>query len=129
MCPRDVQVIEQANDILSQLNIGFRVVGLVALTMSAQVQSNDTMILGEIRKHARLDPCSLNDAGVSMNQHHGFTGAVVYIPNANPFELKNLSSDDAIPGNRLIKRSRKHLKNRLIPFPFWLGLTATLAAQ
>src|SRR5215475_13451738 len=46
------------------------------------------MILGEIRKHARLDPCSLNDASVSMNQHYGFTSALVYITNANPVRVE-----------------------------------------
>src|SRR5215813_3761001 len=46
------------------------------------------MILGEIRKHARLDPCSLDDVSVSVNQHHGFTGAMVYITNANPVRVE-----------------------------------------
>src|SRR5215831_8731693 len=118
MCPRDVEVMEQTNYILSQLSIGFRVMGLVALAMSAQVQRDDTMILGEIRKHARLDPCSLDDASVSMNQHYGFTSALVYITNANPVRVEKFVFCGRHSRHRLIKRSRKHLKNRLIPFPF-----------
>src|SRR5215467_7905513 len=110
MCPRDVEVM-----------------GLVALAMSAQVQRNDTMILGEIRKHARLDPCSLNDASVSMNQHYGFTSALVYITNANPVRVEKFVFCGRHSRQQTDQEKQKHLKNRLIPFPFDLRPTAMLA--
>jgi len=41
MGPDDVEVIQQARDILPQLSVGFRVMRFVALAVSAKVKGDD----------------------------------------------------------------------------------------
>ena len=90
MGPDDVEVIQQAHDVLPHLSVGFRVMRFVALAVSAKVQGDHAMIPDEIGKHLRLDPIVLNDVRVSMNQHDGFTRALIYIANLNPVRGEEL---------------------------------------
>jgi hypothetical protein len=90
MGPDDVEVIEQAHDVLLHLRVGFRVMRFVAVAVSAKVKGNHAMILDEIGKHPRLDPIDLNDVRVSVNQDDGFTGALVDVANANPVRGEKL---------------------------------------
>ena len=57
MRPSNVQVIQEPHDILAHLKtIALRVMGLIALAVSASVERIDLVVRGQFREDARLDP-------------------------------------------------------------------------
>ena len=90
MGPDDVEVIQQAHDVLPQLSVGFRIMRFVALAVSAKVKGDHAMILGEVGKHPRRDPIVLNDVRVSVNQDDRFARPLIYITNPNPVRGEEL---------------------------------------
>ena len=65
--PRDLQMIEQADDVLPHFRaIGLRICGLAALAVSASIDGNHPVIFGQIAEDPGIDPMSFERTGIAV---------------------------------------------------------------
>src|SRR5688500_20254152 len=66
----DLQMIEQVNDVSHHfLAVRFWIVGLAALPVTAQIYSNDAMVICQVPEHAVGEEMPIERAGGAVHQH------------------------------------------------------------